>query len=65
MKNVLYSTSPLSLPPSLCRAKLLLGGCVCVAEEAVGVFSRAMLLYSLVDSWLEGDDDSSSFAQIM
>ena len=32
------------------RAKLLLGGCVCVSELCVNVFSQVLLLFSLITS---------------
>ena len=46
------------------RARKILGGCVKVAEEPREVFSKLMLLFSLTDSWVGGDEDTS-FSQIM
>ena len=46
------------------RARKILGGCVKIAEEPREVFSKLMLLFSLTDSWVGGDEDTS-FSQIM
>ena len=42
----------------------MLGSCVKVAEEPREEFSRLMLLFSLTDSWIGGEEDAN-FSQLM
>ena len=46
------------------RAKKVLGSCVKVAEGPRDEFSRFMLLFSLTNSWIGGEEDTN-FSQLM
>ena len=46
------------------RAKKILGNCVKVAEGPSEEFSRLLLLFSLTDSWIGGEEDTT-FSQLM
>ena len=46
------------------RAKKVLGNCVKIAAGPREEFSRLMLLFSLTNSWIGGEEDTSS-SQLM